>query len=167
MDNMTLEQYIGRLKGLLEKKKALLLDVLSLTQAQTEAITDEGMEGLDKLINDKQWIIDGINKLDEAFETDYQSLKSLLGITQTEQLDVAKLEGSALESARQLKALTAEILNIVRDISEREKVNSEKSNKLLEQYGNEIKKLNQGKKANNAYKAASSSAPSYFLDKKK
>ena len=165
--NITSEKYIERLNELLQKKKALLLDILTLTQAQTEAITEEGLDGLNKLIDDKQAIIDGINKLDEEFGTYYQRLKSTLGITRLDQLDAAKLEGGASDGAKQLKSLTAEILDVVRDISEIEKVNSQKSNKLLGQFGNEIKKINQGKKANNAYKSGAASAPSYFIDKKK
>lgn len=165
--NITSEKYIERLNELSRKKKALLFDILKLTQAQTEAITEDGIDGLNRLINDKQSIIDDIGKLDEEFGTYYQRLKSTMEITHLEQLDDTKLEGSASEGARQLKSLTSEILNVIRDISEIEKINSQKSNKLLEQFGNEIKKINQGKIANNAYKSGAASAPSYFLDKKK
>jgi hypothetical protein len=90
-----------------------------------------------------------------------------LGISHLNQLEEAKLENSASEGAKQLKAMTAEVLDLIRSISEIEKVNSQKSDKLLEQLGNEIKKINQGKKANNAYKPGPVKAPSYFLDKKK
>lgn len=165
--NTTPEKYIERLKELLLKKKALLLDVLTLTQAQTEAITEDSLESLDNLLNSKQLKIDAINKLDEEFGTYYQRLKSIMGISRLEQLDVAKLDGDSSKGAKQLKDLTAELLDIIRNISEIEKVNSQKCSKLLEQFGSEIKKINQGKKTNNAYNTGSVVAPSYFLDKKK
>lgn len=165
--NTTPEKYIERLNELLQKKKALLLDILTLTQAQSEAITDEDLDSLNNLINSKQLKMDAINKFDEEFGTYYQRLKSTLGISHLDQLDTAKLESSASESAKQLKGLTAEILKVIRDIGEIEKANDQKSKKLLEQFGSEIKKINQGKKANSAYNPGPVSSPSYFLDKKK
>jgi hypothetical protein len=43
-----------------------------------------------------------------------------------------------------------------------------KSNKLLEQLGSQIQKINQGKKINNAYNSQNAAgASSFFLDKKK
>ena len=161
------EKYIRQLNELLQKKKVLLLDILTMTKAQTEAIAEDSLDNLNNLINSKQLKIDEIDKLDEDFGTCCSSLKSTLGISNLDQLDAAKLGGAASEGAKQLKGLTAGILDVIRSISDIEKVNSQKSNKLLEQFGNEIKKINQGKKANNAYKPGYVSAPSYFLDKKK
>lgn len=166
MDTMP-EKYIERLNEFLLKKKALLLDILTLTQAQTEAIAEDSLDSLNNLINSKQLKIDEINKLDEEFGTCCSRLKSILGISNLDQLDATKIEYGVSEGAKQLKGLTAGILDVIRNISEVEKGNSQKSNKLLEQFGNEIKKINQGRKANNAYKPGSVSAPSYFLDKKK
>ena len=165
--NMTSAQYIKRLNELLLKKKDYLLEILTLTQTQNKVITDDGLDRLDQLIKDKQLRIDEINKLDEDFGTYYQRLISTLAISHTNQLEKVMLENSASEGAKQLKDITAEVLDLIRNISEVEKVNSQKSAILLEQFGNEIKKINQGKKANNAYKPGAINAPSYFLDKKK
>lgn len=164
---MTPEIYIESLNELLSKKKALLLDILALTQSQTESITEAGMDRLNHLIYEKQLEIDGINKLDDEFGACSQKMKSTLGISSLNQLDAAILDAAAAKGAKQLKVLTAEILDVIQSISNLEKENSSKSKKLLEQFGNEIKKINQGKKANNAYRPGVSSAPSYFLDKKK
>jgi hypothetical protein len=153
--NTTPEKYIERLNELLLKKRALLLDILSLTQAQTEAIAEDSLNSLDDLINSKGLKIDAVNKLDEEFGIYCLKLKSALGISKLDQLDATVLGGNASEGAKQLKGLTAGILDLIRSISEVEKGNSQKSNKLLEQFGNEIKKINQGRKANNAYKAGS------------
>jgi len=165
--NMTPGKYIELLNELLTKKKALLLDILALTQSQSETITEAGMDSLNHLINDKQLKIDRINELDDEFGACCQKLESALKISHLDQLDAAILEADALKGAKQLKILTSEILDVVRNISEMEKENTKKSKKLLEQFGNEIKRINQGKKANNAYKTGYSNAPSYFLDKKK
>ena len=163
--NISPVEYIERLNELLEKKKALLADILGITRAQTEAVTEDGMDGLSDLIKNKQLKIDEINKLDEEFGIYYQRLKSTLEISRMDQIDAEKLDGAA--QARRLKALTAEILDVIRDIAVIERENSRKSKKLLEKFGNEIKKINQGKRANNAYKPGAFGVPSYFVEKKK
>ena len=163
--NISPVEYIERLNELLEKKKALLADILGITRAQTEAVTEDGMAGLSDLIKNKQLKIDEINKLDEEFGIYYQRLKSTLEISRMDQIDAEKLDGAA--QARRLKELTAEILDVIRDIAVIERENSRKSKKLLEKFGNEIKKINQGKRANNAYKPGAFGVPSYFVEKKK
>lgn len=163
--NISPVEYIERLNELLEKKKALLADILGITRAQADTVTEDGMAGLSDLIKNKQLKIDEINKLDEEFGIYYQRLKSALGISRLDQIDAEKLDGAA--QARRLKELTAEILDVIRDIAVIERENSRKSKKLLEKFGNEIKKINQGKKANNAYKPGAFGVPSYFVDKKK
>jgi hypothetical protein len=164
---MSPEKYIERLNELLRKKKQLLLEISALTQSQTGAISDDGLDRLNQLIEEKQKRIDSIDKLDEEFEVYFQRFKSSTGIAKLDQSDISTLGGAVADGAKQLQKLTAEILEIIRAVSEYEKVNSQKSKDLLESFGNEIRKINQGKKANNAYKPASYSAPSYFLDKKK
>ncbi len=165
--NIAPEKYIERLNELLLKKKALLSEILTLTQTQTGVITEEGLDSLNELINNKQLKIDSIDKLNEEFEIYYSRFKAALGISNLEQLDAAGLGGAASTGARRLKGLTAEIMDLIRQISEIEKVNSKKSNELREQLGKELKKINQGKKVNNAYNPEPYNTPSYFLDKKK
>lgn len=165
--NIAPEKYIERLNELLLKKKALLNEILVLTQTQTGVITEEGLDSLNELINKKQLKIDSIDKLNEEFEIYYTRFKATLGISSLEQLDTAGLSEAASAGARQLKALTAEIMNVILRISDIEKVNSKKSNDLREQLGNEIKRINQGKKVNNAYNPVPFNTPSYFMDKKK
>ena len=70
--------------------------------------------------------------------------------------------------AKQLKHITSEVIELIGEISSIEKVNSEKSKKLLEELGSQIKKVNQGKKINNAYsKQPADVSSSFFLDQKK
>lgn len=163
----TPEKTIEKLNELLQRKRGLIQDILKLTNAQTEAISQDGLDRLNGLIKDKQIRIDEINQLDEEFELLSAEIKKAFGISRLDQLDAAKLTSEASAGAKLLKALVADILDVIREISEIEKINSQKSKKLLEQFGNEIKKINQGKKANNAYKAGAYNAPSYFVDKKK
>jgi len=57
-----------------------LKSILSLTRAQTEAISEEGMDGLQSLIDQKQSKIDEINGLDEEFNACFTALKQKLGV---------------------------------------------------------------------------------------
>jgi hypothetical protein len=165
--DMTLGKYLGRLNELQQKKMVLLQKILTLTREQTETITENGLDGLNRLIAEKQLWIDSLKKDDEEFVTCFQKLKKMAGISKLDQLDVSKLEGTASEDAKLLKNLTAEIMETIGVISEIEKVNSEKSKSLLSKFSCEVKKLNQGKKMVKAYKVGPINPPSYFVDKKK
>lgn len=156
------EKYIDRLTEILHKKQVLLQDILGFTKSQTAAIDEESLEKLQKLIEDKQVRIETIDKLDEEFNVYFQRLKSTLKINSLAELDVV---GSP--KAIELKAATSGILKLITDIADIEKVNNEKSQKLLKNFGNEIKNLNQNKKVNSAYTPAPFKLPSYFIDKKK
>ncbi len=156
------EKYISRLIEILKKKHVLLRAILSLTQAQSSEINEDSIEKLQKLIDDKQHVIDDINKLDEEFEVYFARLKISLKINSLEELDASGIEG-----ARHLKEVTAGILKLITEISEIEKANNDKSKELLGKLGGEIKKINQGMKVNSAYSSTPVNTASYFIDKKK
>lgn len=155
--------YIEKMTELLEKKKQLLHEMLTLTKAQTSVIAAESLDKLQKLVEDKQGVIDRINVLDDEFTAYMDKLKSAVGISKLDDIDVSRFP-----AAVRLKQGVSGVLDLVREISEIEKVNSVKSNKLLEQLGSQIQKINQGKKINNAYNSQNAAgASSFFLDKKK
>ncbi len=160
--NMSADKYFERMNELLGKKKVLLQDMLSMTEAQTPAITSDSLDALQKLISEKQQKIDAIDKLDEEFRVYFERLKTTLNIRKLEELDA-----SSFPAAAKLKENTAEILELIGRISKTEKNNNEKSKALLDTIGSKIKKLNQGIKINNAYNPAPPRTSSYFLDKKK
>ncbi len=160
--NLSADKYFERMNEILGKKKALLQDMLSLTEAQTPAITSDSLDTLQKLISEKQQKIDAIDKLDGEFGVYFERLKTTLNIKKLEDMDA-----SMFPVAGRLKEGTAEILELVGRISKIEKQNNGKSKELLNTIGSKIKKLNQGIKINNAYNPAPSGTSSFFLDKKK
>jgi hypothetical protein len=160
--SMTADKYIERLNDILQKKKVFLQDILTLTEAQSTTITEDGTEHLQQLIDKKQAVIDVINKLDDEFNVYFQRLKSSLNIKSLDELDAF-----SITEAGQLKKTTGEILGVITAISEIEKQNDIKCKKLLDQLGGEIRKFNQGKKVNTAYVPRPINIPSYFIDKKK
>lgn len=160
--DITPEKYIERLIDLLKKKHVLLRSILSLTQAQVSQINEESIDKLQKLIDEKQHVIDDINSLDDEFNVYFTRLKSTLKINSLDELNAEELEG-----AKVLKEVTAGIISLIKEISELEKTNNEKSKELLGTLSGEIKKLNQGKKVNTGYVSKPFNSASYFIDKKK
>lgn len=157
-----LDNYPDKMIEILGKKKLLLADMLTLTEAQASEIKTDRLDKLQRLVEEKQGKIDEIDKLDEEFELYMERLKKAAGIKRLEDLDA-----SALPQAGKLKEITGEIFALVSRISEAEKVNGEKSRELLEQLGARIKKINQGKKISSAYNSAPTDASSFFVDKKR
>ncbi|WP_265445767.1 flagellar protein FlgN [Acetivibrio straminisolvens] len=161
--NNTPEGYIQRLVEISQQKIDCLKSILSLTTAQAEAINEEGMDGLSKLIDEKQIKIDEINSLDEKFNECFTALKQKLGINS---LDEAGRLG--IKGAKELQELVSEIMVFLREISEIEKKNKEKANGLLNELGAKIREIREGRRVSSAYSpSASLSPPSYFIDKKK
>ncbi len=162
MMDVSLEKYIERLTGIQRKKTGLLQEILHLTRAQTSVITEDGIDELNRLVDQKQLKIDDMTGLDEEFGVYFNRLKSSQKVSSLDELELSGVEG-----AKALKELTGEILKIIGEISEIEQINSLKSKTLLDKLGGEIRKINQGKKVNTAYTPVQMKAPSYFIDKKK
>ncbi|NLB79985.1 MAG: flagellar protein FlgN [Clostridiaceae bacterium] len=156
------ERYFDRMVEILDKKRQLLEDMLALTQAQTQVITAETLDKLKELIDEKQEKIEAIDMLDEEFSVYFERLKTTANVKKLGDIDAKLFPG-----AKRLKERTGEILKLVDSISEIEKSNNHKSKKLHEELGSEIKKINQGKRINNAYNPSPSNPTAYFLDKKK
>jgi hypothetical protein len=155
-------KYFDRMTEILRKKELLLKDMLYLTESQTDAIQSEALDTLRKLIDKKQQKIDAINKLDDEFNIYFERLKAASNVKKLEDLDASKFIG-----AKGLKEATAGILAVAGRISETEKLNSQKSAELKKKLGEQISRINQSKKVNNAYNPESYNTPSYFLDRKK
>jgi FlgN protein. len=146
----------------MQKKKVLVQDILDLTREQSKVINEDGLDELRKLIDKKQLKIDDMGKLDEEFNVYFSRLKLSQKVTSLDELDMAGVKG-----AKELKALTSEVVKIITSITEIEKENNDKTSSLLNQFGAGLKKVNQGKRVNNAYTPMQINKPSYFIDKKK
>ncbi len=158
----SVEKYFYRMVEILDRKQLLLEDMLALTQAQTPVIMADTLDELERLIDEKQQKIEAIDKLDEEFSVYYERLKATANVKKLDDIDARAFPGAKL-----LKERTGEILELVNSISQIEKSNNEKSRKLHEQLGSEIKKINQGKRINNAYNPTPSNSTAFFVDKKK
>jgi len=162
---MTPEEYVVRLLEAANKKCALLKDILFISQAQSRSITEDGVENLEKLIDEKQVKIDEINKIDEGFAEDFNCLKQVLGVKSLAELKDLKDRG--VGGIKDLQDVIGEIMALIREISELEKSNSLKAKKRLENLSTKVRQVNQGKQLNAAYMPSPVKLPSYFIDKKR
>lgn len=159
----TPERYIERLTEISNKKYKSLQDMFLLTMAQSEAINEDGLEGLQKLLDDKQSKIEEINKADEDFNVYYTRLKQTMGIN-----SLAEINTPGIKGVKELQQLIGQIMDLLKEISEIEKQNSDKAKNLLNGLGSKIKEISQGKKVSSAYNSSPAAIPpSYFIDKKK
>ncbi|NLD49246.1 MAG: flagellar protein FlgN [Clostridiaceae bacterium] len=157
------EEYIERLSGISQKKYVLLQDLYILTQSQAVAIDCEEIKKLEELIENKQLKIDAITKLDDDFGVYFKRLKQILGVSSLDEVKEASYKG-----VKEFKTAVKNILDISKEISQMENDNNMKARKLLDSIGEEIRKMNMGRKANSVYnQAADMKQPSYYIDKKK
>jgi hypothetical protein len=160
--NISVAEYFEKMVKIIAKKKELLKEMLVLTDGQTAAIKSEALDALNKLIEEKQLRIDIIDKLDSEFTTYFEGLKSAAKVKSLDEINSA-----AYPEAKQLKEETYEVMSLVKRISEIEELNSKASKELLDKLGSEIKRVNQGKRINQAYNPNSPDVPSFFIDNKK
>jgi|BioPla2DNA2_1021312.scaffolds.fasta_scaffold17150_4 predicted transcriptional regulator len=161
--DITSEGYIERLIDISSKKDGYLKELLHLTVAQSDVIKEEGLEELQKLINDKQRKIEEINKVDEDFNVYFTRLKQKLGISRLDEINNPGIKG-----VKELQEIIAQIMKNVEQISEIENQNVNRAKNLLNDFGSNIRRINEGRKVNTAYNNTSSlNTPSYYIDKKK
>ncbi|TYQ16856.1 UNVERIFIED_CONTAM: FlgN protein [Acetivibrio alkalicellulosi] len=162
MNNLS-QQYIKRMIEVSKKKQIVLQDILLLTMAQTEAIETDGMEGLERLLENKQKKIEVIDRLDLDFSTCFTKIKDIFNVESLEDAKMASIEG-----VNELKRSIEKILEILKEISGVEKQNSDKVKNIMTDLSGRIKRINQGKKVNSLYNGYDDeSSSSYFIDKKK
>ncbi|MCX8130719.1 MAG: flagellar protein FlgN [Clostridia bacterium] len=160
---MSPEQYVQRLTEISHKKHKYMQDMYMLTVEQSKTINEDGLEQLDKIIAARQTLIEQVDKLDEEFSVYFQRLKQVLGV---KSLDEIKSPG--IPGVKELQQSIKAVMGLIKDITELDKQNNNKAKKLLDELGNEIRKINQGKRVNMAYNPSPvMQPPSYFIDKKK
>lgn len=163
MENQQIEKHFEKLVEVSREKQIKLEELLFLTNAQSKAIEEEGIENIEKLLNDKQKKIEEINKNDEEFYVYYEKIKEMYSIK-----NIKNLEASNIKGVRELQEVIGNIKKTIQQISELEKENNEKVKKILKDLGEKIRKINQGKKASNVYSSDSeTNSVSYFIDQKK
>ncbi|WP_027630250.1 flagellar protein FlgN [Ruminiclostridium cellobioparum] len=160
---MNADQYIQKLLELSEKKLNGLRQILKLTEEQSEVITEDQVDELQKIIDLKQQQMDSIDELDQAFEVYYSRVKTVLGVQSLEEVRMSELNGAA-----ELKQIITTIYDIIKQIQRLEGMNNTKVRDILDKLSSEIRQIKQGQAVNNGYNIGSKlPQQSYYFDKKK
>jgi len=162
IEQKTAEQKMKILINILQEKKTLLEEICLFTEKQADVITEDGLDDLKKLIDEKQQRIDKLKELDIDFVEALDDLKKNVGIESLEEPAAANIPWAGI-----LRQKTVELVNLIEKISLIEKANNKKANDLLKSFGDQIKRINCGKKVSFAYVPKPYSQPSYFIDKKR
>ena len=155
-------RHLDRMIDLLKLKFTLLQDIHAITREQTVLMSEQGMDGLGRLIALKQDKINEIDGIDEEFLTNMQKLKKGLNVASLEEIKTN--ETKRLED---LNMLTDRIIKLSNEISGIEKENSVKAKALLNSLGEKARKANRGRTVTLAYNQGYLNTNSYFIDKKK
>ncbi|KAB3539651.1 flagellar protein FlgN [Alkaliphilus pronyensis] len=159
------EKIVIELQNICNHKLNIMKQILSLTIAQKEALTnkeDQGINLLNQIIEEKQSLIDIVNQLDHDFITNYEAIKKLLKIDSFEECTEEPVKGF-----KQLKDTVNEIVNVTKDISQLDKENMEMANSNMNELKAQLKNIKTGKKVINSYNRKYVETPSILIDKKR
>lgn len=160
---MTPEQYIRKLTEISIKKQGSLSEMLKLTKQQASAIAEAEAEEIERLIQSKQVHIDKISEMDTEFEVYYSRLKTVLNIQSLDEIKEKQIQGAV-----ELKQVVTVIVTTIKQIQSLEIENKNKAEEVVNNLARDIRRVKQGKIANNGYNVALKlPSPSYFIDKKK
>ncbi len=155
------DELIAYLIKLSDGKLFLIKQLLTLTQQQSEGLESEEVEKLNKVINQKQNIIDRIDVLDKEFVDKYDILKRVFSIDKLE-----NLQSDDKNSIRLLQDKIKEIENLTEKIQKIDKMNIERLKQNMESVKQQLKKVKYGKRISKGYGNKSIDGISIFVDKR-
>jgi predicted GTPase len=156
------EQLISKITSELSEKKKLLEAMLHLTKKQSEAIASDDIERLQSLIEEKQKLIDKINKIDDSFNEDFTNLKISLGVNNLEGISISGYAG-----AEEMQGMVKTIIELTGNIGKAENRNQTTLKESMKSISDDLNNISKAKKARDAYVYKDTNLPSYFIDKKK
>jgi hypothetical protein len=156
-------ELIESLIKLLQEKKVYYSKINFITKSQQDAIKTSNDELLEKLVNEKQVVIDKLNCNDFEFLNNFNEMKKILNVD-----DISKANLEMYPKLKIVKELVAEIKKIGNEINETDNINRSSLNKEMEELRGEIEEITSRKKVSNAYaNVYKQNEASYYFDRKK
>lgn len=155
-------QLINQLNQIVEHKLEFFTEIYSITMEQKKDIEDNDADNIAALVQQKQDIIDRVNKLDEDFLSGYKKLKEELHLDSLDFNDTKKYP--EMES---IKTHIEKIMGMAHKIMELENSNREKLNAIFQEVKNELRQINTGKRSLKAYEPQPVYNDGIYIDKKK
>ncbi len=164
---MDVRKHLDCMIGASKTKKQYLREMLELTREQGNIIEQQDVEGLSRLIDEKQTRIDEINTLDDVFEESFMRIKQELKVNDIKEL--LEIESNYQSHMVLLKKEVSEIITLIEDLKNLEKENSEKLSRQKDDVSRKLKEVRSNKLAANRYFNSRRSVtpnPTFFDTKK-
>lgn len=160
MDNVN--SIIMELLGLIDQKSQLFDNIMEITLEQKIDIEQNEANNIQQFVNNKQVVIDSIDKIDKIFSDKLGLLKKVLNIDLLENADYAKYP-----ILKELKQKVGRIMELAQEIMIVEESNKEKLNLVMNGLMKDMRQLSIGKKSIRAYEAPVMNNDGIYIDKKK
>lgn len=155
-------QLINDLNRIIEKKLELFNKLYDITLEQKKDIENNEADNIEILVQQKQQVIDKIDKLDADFLAGYNKLKEELQIDNLDFTDTAKYP-----EMKNIKAHIEKIMGMAHKIMELENSNRERLESIFQDVKNELRQIKAGKRSLKAYEPTPVYNDGIFIDKKK
>lgn len=155
-------QLISDLNQIIEEKLELFHEMYKITVAQQKDIEENEADNIEVLVQQKQEVIDRIDKLDESFLAGFNKLKKEFQLDSIDLIDTNKYP-----EMMNIKNHIKSIMGMAHKMMELENSNREKLDSLFQNVKNELKQINTGKRSLKAYELKPIYNDGIFIDKKK
>lgn len=155
-------QLISDLNQMIEKKLELFNEMYNITVSQQKDIEENEAGNIEVLVQQKQQIIDRIDKLDESFLSGFNKLKNEFQLDSIDLIDTNK-HPEMMNIKNHIKS----IMGMAHKIMELENSNREKLDSIFQSVKEELKQINTGKRSLKAYEQKPVYNDGIFIDKKK
>jgi Asp-tRNA(Asn)/Glu-tRNA(Gln) amidotransferase C subunit len=155
-------QHLNNLNQIIEQKLELFKEIYNITIAQQKDIADNEANNIESLVQQKQQVIDKVDKLDQAFLAQYNRLKEELQLDSLDLIDTDKHP-----EMKNVKEHIKSIMGMAHKIMELENSNREKLDSIFQGVKNELRQIKAGKRSVTAYESKPTYNDGIFIDKKK
>lgn len=155
-------QLINELNEIIGKKLELFNEMYKITVDQQKDIEQNEAGNIEVLVQQKQQIIDKIDKLDESFLAGFNNVKKEFQLDSVELIDTKKHPEMIV-----IKNHIKSIMGMAHKIMELENNNSKKLDSIFQSVKEELKQINTGKRSLRAYDQKPTNNDGMFIDKKK
>jgi hypothetical protein len=155
-------QLISDLNQIIEKKLELFHEMYKITIAQQKDIEENEADNIEVLVEQKQKVIDKIDKLDESFLAGFTKLKNEFEFESIDLIDTSKYP-EMINIKNHIKS----IMGVAHKIMELENSNKEKLDCIFQNIKKELKQVNTGKRSLKAYEPKPVYNDGIYIDRKK
>ena len=137
---------VRKMNDIMQRKLSLLYEMRNLSEQAYNYVSEDTIEPLNNIIEQKQAVIDEIDTLDDVFLTEFNSLKTGLGLS-----TIQELEDNKSPQLKNLRMNTADILDIMQKIAALDDKFNKSLIKLRENVSADLARIRKQKQVSGMY----------------